>query len=211
MKRTLLSAIIMSALSLILPMKTGLADNGKTADYFDESFKYETARNYDAALNGVLKILRMDQKNYVAALRLGWLYYLKGDFSAAEKSYKKVIAIAPQAIEAKLGLMLPLMAAKRWAETETVARQVLQVDDMNYTAASRLAYALYMQAKYADAMFYYKKVLTWYPSDMNIKLGLAWAYHMMGRKDEAVRQFKEVLEVYKNHQGALYGLSVTGK
>lgn len=204
--KKLYSSIAMGLLLLVAPVEIYSADNGKIGEQFEESFIYEAAGNYDAALNSVLRVLRIDQKHYTAMLRTGWLAYLKGDFSAAEKYYRKAALLAPDAIEPRQGLLLPLVAAKKWLETESTARKILKTDQKNYTAYSKLAYALFQQGKYGDAKIIYQNLLNWYPSDADMKLGLAWTYQRMGRTGDAARYFKEVLEVYQTNQSALAGM-----
>ncbi len=182
------------------------AETDKIPIYFEESFGYEASSKYEAALNSVLKILRADQKNYLATLRAGWLSYLRGDQGSAEKYYKKTIELAPGAVEPRLGLLLPLVAAKKWSDAETVAHAALKLDGKNYTAMSKLAYVLFQQEKYERAGAMYRSVLEHYPSDVEMKLGLAWSLQRLGRKEEAGRFFQEVLQVYRGNQSALQGL-----
>jgi len=208
--KTLLISLALGLLLLVAPPNIYSADNSKIGEQFEESFIYEAAGNYDAALNSVLRILRIDQKHYIATLRAGWLAYLKGDFGSAEKYYKKAVSLASDAIEPRQGLMLPLVAAKKWSEAESTARQILKTDQKNYTAYSKLAYALFQQGKYGDAKIIYQRLLDWYPSDADMKLGLAWTYQRMSKKSEATRYFREVLEVNRNSQSALAGIERFG-
>jgi tetratricopeptide (TPR) repeat protein len=198
--------LMVGLLLLAVPLASYGTDNGKIGEQFEESFIYETAGNYDAAFNSVLRVLRIDQKHYTATLRAGWLAYLKGDFAVAEKYYRKAVSMAPDAVEPRQGLLLPLGATKKWSEAEATARQIVKGDSKNYIANSKLAYALFQQGKYGDAKMIYQRVLDWYPSDVDMKLGLAWTYQRMGRTGDAARSFKEVIEVYRNNQSALSGL-----
>lgn len=203
--------ILLCMAVLINPLRGNAAENDKIGIYFEESFSHEAAQRYDASLNSVLKILRMDQKNYLATLRAGWLSYLRGDQGAAEKYYKKTIDLAPGAVEPRLGLLLPLIAAKKWGEAEAAARAALKIDGKNYTAMSKLAYALFHQEKYEEARAMYQGVLDNYPSDVEMKLGLAWTFQRLGKRDDARRYFQEVLEVYRNNQSAKQGLELLQK
>ena len=187
------------------------AESDKPGIYFEESFSQEAAGKYEASLNSVLKILRVDQKNYLATLRAGWLSFLRADHGSAEKYYKKAIDLAPGAVEPRLGLLLPLIASKKWSEAEAGARAALKVDGSNYTAMSKLAYVLFQQEKYDEARTRYRSVLDLYPSDVEMKLGLAWTHQRLGRKDEAKGGFLEVLEVYRSNQSALQGLEMLQK
>jgi tetratricopeptide (TPR) repeat protein len=200
--------ILFCIVFLLIPFHGYGTENDKIDVYFEESFGNEAATKYEAALNSVLKILRIDPKNYLATLRAGWLSYLRGDQPSAEKYYRKTIDLAPGAIEPRLGLLLPLIAAKKWSEAESVARAALKLDGKNYTAVSKLAYALFQQEKYEEAKKMYQSVLDDYPSDIEMKLGLAWTYQRLGNKREAKKYFQEVLEVYRSNQSALQGMEM---
>ena len=60
--------------------------------------------------------------------------------------------------------------------------------------------------RYAEAEKQYKKVIHWYPSDIEMKLGLAWTNLRMGRKEKSAQYFKEVLKVRRHNASALLGL-----
>ncbi|RJR48106.1 MAG: tetratricopeptide repeat protein [Desulfobacteraceae bacterium] len=203
--------VLFCLLVLIKPFTASAAENDKIGIYFEESFSNEAAEKYDASLNSVLKILRIDQKNYLATLRAGWLSYLRGDQTSAEKYYRRTIDLAPGAVEPRLGLLLPLIAGKRWAEAESAARAALKIDGKNYTAMSKLGFVLFQQEKYEEARTMYQGVLDNYPSDVEMKLGLAWTFQRLGRKDEAKRYFLEVLEVYRTNQSGLQGMEILKK
>ncbi|MEW6664459.1 MAG: tetratricopeptide repeat protein [Thermodesulfobacteriota bacterium] len=196
---------------LMVAVPAEAAENDKIGAFFEESFSHEAVARYEASLNSVLKILRVDQKNYLATLRAGWLNYLRGDQGSSEKYYRKTIDLAPAAVEPRLGLLLPLIAAKKWTEAEACARAALRIDGKNYTAMSKLAYSLFNREKYEEARTLYQGVLDNYPSDTEMKLGLAWTHQRLGKKDEARRYFREVLEVYRGNQSALQGLEVLQK
>lgn len=186
---------------------TAQADaNGRAAELFESSFAQEGAGNTDRALNDVLKILRTDKDNYVANLRAGWLYYLKGRFADAIAMYDKARDLQPRAIEPKLGVMLPMMAARKWAPAEAVGKEILEKAPRNYLAMSRLAYIAYSQGRYKDAEERYRAVLEDYPSDVEMMLGLGWTYLKEGRSSEARAMFQAVLSIRRDNLSAQSGL-----
>lgn len=186
-----------------------LADEtAKTPDYFETSFNHEGRGNYAAALNSVLRILRVDHRNYTAMLRAGWLSYLKGDYKKSIDYYRKAVRFEPQAVEPSLGLMLPLMASKKWDAADTVAKKILRFDDKNYLANSRLAYIFFSQGRYGEAEKQYRKVIAWYPADIEMKIGLGWTHLRMGNKKKAARVFRDVLMVRKNNTSAHRGMEL---
>jgi tetratricopeptide (TPR) repeat protein len=191
---------------LTLPAAALADDATKIPDYFEASFNHESRGNYQEALNSVLRILRIDHRNYTAMLRAGWLSYLKGDYSNSIDYYRKAAVLQPDAIEPGLGLTLPLMASKQWKEAGAVARKILHRDKDNYLANSRMAYILFSEGRYEEAEKKYQKVLSEYPSDIEMKLGLGWTYARMGQRMKAIEFFRDVLMVRKKNASAQSGL-----
>ncbi len=204
-----LKLVILLMFTLVaIPLSGFAADNETIAKYFEQSFKYEAAGDYSAALNSVLHILQIEIKNYIATLRAGWLTYLKKDYKESVSYYKRAISLAPGAVEPKLGLLLPLIASKEWGAAEKLARDILKIDPNNYVANRKLAYVLFSQAKYGKALAQYRKVLTMYPSDIEMMLGIGWTYFQMDKNQKARSYFKQVLKVRKNNPSALYGMEL---
>ncbi len=177
---------------------------------FEASFIAEGRGDFAKALNEVLEILRKDPSDYVATLRAGWLYHLKGQAEDAIVTYRKAMALQPVAVEAKLGLMLPLMAMGRWKETADVCAQVLKTAPGDYTALSRLAYAQYNLGLFAEAARSYEQVLALYPSDIEMMLGLGWAQVKLGQRDKARLTFGRVLQIRRGNLRAQAGLEACG-
>lgn len=153
-------------------------------DAFATSYRYEKSQNYEDAIK-VLMVL--EEQDYLLDLRLGWLYYLSGKFANSRQHYQAAIAAAPKAVEPRLGLMLPLLAQTRYAELETMAKQVLMIDPNNYYASLRLAIALRSQDKLSQAEEINSAMLELYPSDVSFlsQLGLV---HVAQKKNTAARQ-----------------------
>jgi tetratricopeptide (TPR) repeat protein len=183
-------------------------ESDKIPEFFDTSFKYESSGNYAAALNSVLIILRIDHRNYIAMLRAGWLSYLKGDYKNSIDYYRKAVLLEPEAVEPRLGLMLPLMASKEWNAADAVALKILKVDGKNYLATSRLAYILFSQGRYGEAEKQYREIIARYPGDIEMKIGLGWTYLRMGNKEKAAGIFRDVLTVRKNNTSAQHGMEL---
>ena len=202
--------VLFTVFLILLALPAGvLADEtAKIPDYFEASFNLENRGNYTEALNSVLIILRIDHRNYTAMLRAGWLSYLKGDYRNSIGYYRKAVLLEPEAIEPRLGLMLPLMASKNWSEAGAVARKILKFDTKNFLASSRMAYILFSQGRYGEAEKEYRKIISEYPADIEMKLGLGWTYLRMGHNRKAAGVFREVLLVRKNNASAQNGMEL---
>src|SRR5690606_26281193 len=102
-----------------------------TADLYRQSYRYEAAGNPAAALSAMEKIAKQSSESYFVTARLAWLSHLAGRYPQAEQHYRKAIQLAPKAVEPRLGLTLPLLAAQKWRELEAASREVIKLDPKN--------------------------------------------------------------------------------
>ncbi|MEE9384620.1 MAG: tetratricopeptide repeat protein [Nannocystaceae bacterium] len=88
----------------------------------------------------MLSILRRQPRNYVATYCAAWLYYRQGRYEDAVTFYHKARAIAPRALEPKLGLLATHIAAQNWKDVESVGMVLLKEVPSDYITRSRLAF-----------------------------------------------------------------------
>lgn len=177
----------------------------ETAQRLQRSYDSEAAGDLPAALAAIEPIQSSGHPGYVTDLRRGWLLYRLERYAESVASYEKAIAYDRDAIEAKVGLLAPLGAMHRWVDVEREARDILGKDPGSYTATIRLAYALYSQAKFADAATTYRVLMASYPSDVDARAGLGWALLKSGRTDLAHAAFDQTLEISPRNALALEG------
>jgi tetratricopeptide (TPR) repeat protein len=185
-------------------------DGNATGPLFASSYAHERQGQIKAALADMTTVLQRDDGHYVATLRAGWLSYTAGDYTAAARYYQAAIKLAPEAIEPRLGLMLPLMALGQWSAAEAVGNEIVQRDPRSYLARSRLAYVYFSQGRYSLAEKTYDAVLDDYPSDLDMMLGLAWTQARQGRTGQASASFARVLALQPDNASAQKGLESLG-
>jgi tetratricopeptide (TPR) repeat protein len=195
-------AIVFSLALCLVPVSAFAASSG---ELFQKSYEAESKYNYQEALNLLEKI--KDKQSYIYDLRHGWLLYNLGKYDNSATAYRRAIKRERRSTEARLGLMLPLMAARKWEDAKAVGRQVLNAEPGSYLATSRMAYINFNQARYLEAEETYKDVLSKYPGDLDMRAGLGWTVFKQGRYIEARDEFKKVLAVSPNHTVALEGIS----
>lgn len=205
LRRFALAVLVLSAAVSLSP-GAAQANDQKIAALFEASFADEVKGTLDSSINAVLNILRLEPNSYIANYRAGWLYYIRGKYDQSIKFYQRAASLQPGALEARLALMLPMMASKYWPQAEALGKELLVLAPMNYLAGSRLAYIYFSQGKYAAAEAQYKKVLSAFPSELEMMLGLGWTYLKQGRKREAKRMFEQVLRVRRHNLNAKAGL-----
>jgi len=198
---------------LLCPSTMAMAAAARTGDpaVFQESYDFEAIGRMEESLSALDRLSEAKRGGYVAVLRRAWLLYKLGRNPQSIEIYQKASALDLKAIEARLGLLLPLMAEQRWPEAEKTAREILKVDAANYLATLRLAFVQYNLKRYAESRTLYKKLAELYPSDAEVRAGLGWAWLKLGKKAEAAATFREVLEFAPKNALSVQGLAAASK
>lgn len=117
--------------------------------YFQQSIIYEAKGEIDKAI-----FLMYNLKSYKAFLRLGWLYYLKGDYEKAEEFYSKALKEYP--VEAKSGLAWIYLKKGKRKEANTLFEELLiqKPLDENIQLGLQLTSYTYKTTYYAIDVFY---------------------------------------------------------
>lgn len=180
-----------------------LADSS-FGELFQKSRTWETKGDYTSALVELEKIA--PKEVYILQLRLGWVLYNLERYDDSISAYRKAIKLEPGSLEARLGLMLPQMATRRWVDAKAIGEEILRHDPGSYLARSRLAYINYIQASFKDAEKLYRDLVGYYPGDLDMRNGLGWTLYKQGRYQEAKEVFKKVLEISPENPSALEGI-----
>lgn len=165
-------------------------------DPWKESYRLESVFQYDGAIN-VLK--GISAGNELAELRRGWLNYLKGSHSKSIEYYKKAIKINNKSLNARLGVILPLLEQQRWREAASYANKVLKSAPWNYYAHIRLMQTEEALKQWEKLSKHASAVNQRYPDDATILIYLARASHKLGKKQAAQNFYRKVLELIPDH------------
>lgn len=195
----------MTSLLLIV----ALAFGADVSDLYQRSYEQEATGAYRTALSTLDGVPSGEKGAYTYKLRRAWLLYLDGQLDGSIQAYDQAVAAEPGAIEPLLGKMLPLLAARRWADAERVGQQVLTKDPKSYLGRSRTAWATYNLGRNAEAEALYRGLVHDYPSDVDMRAGWGWSLLGLGRKDEAAKAFEAVLRVAPKHGTAGEGLAMS--
>lgn len=172
------------------------------AGAYKRSFDYERAEDYPNAIRALAPVYEAYPNAYTVNLRMGWLFHLNANYANAAAHYEVASRAAPQALEPKLGRLLPLPAQGRWSDAESLAYQVVSVDHYNYYGNLRLAIALRMQGKVEQAYQIALKMVGAYPTDLLHLVELAHIQDARGDKAEARRLFGEILILDPENEAA---------
>jgi urea transporter/tetratricopeptide (TPR) repeat protein len=159
------------------------------------SVQQEGNRNYAEAIQAILGQYAAHPQDYRLNLRMGWLYYLSGSYDNSAQHYYAALQLVPQSFEAGVGYLLPLLAQARYPDAESFARDIVKSDAKNYYANLRLAVALRLQGKYADAEQVVKPMLDAYPADIYFLGEMAMLNLAQNKKDAARQLFSNVLSL----------------
>lgn len=159
---------------------------------YQRSQQLEAIASYEQAVEALSTVQKAFPKGYAVNLRVGWLNYLAGKDQASETAYRQAVRIAPDAVEAKLGLLLPLLAQGRWGDAEALARQVLEVDPLNYYGNLRLLIALRAQKRFDQALLVSRVLVRRYPADTLFLTEYALALRGLGKAQESDAVFYDI-------------------
>ena len=127
LKQTMVAAI------LVLATYGATAQNEAALQKaFSDSYTQEYYKKYTDAIASITKV--NNDENYETNLRLGWLFYVNKNYAQSQAHYQKAVEIKPYSIEAKLGLVKPLLALESWEKVLQQYEDILKIDNQNYTA-----------------------------------------------------------------------------
>ena len=203
------------SLAMILAMTLGQVTttdiSPKLEAAFAKSIAYEKQQQNTDAIKALTDLTGPDQSSYFTQLRLGWLHYKSAQYTEAEIAYKAALQTLPNATEAKLGLVLVVLAELRFADAEVLCKEVLAQDPGNYYANLRLGYALRNQLKFDQAEAINNLLLERYPTDVSVLLEAGLVKVGQKNKEAADQIFKRVLLLDADNAIANQQLGRTGK
>ncbi len=176
-------------------------------DAFSASIKAEKKSDYAAAIQALEKLGPAGNTEYLVQVRLGWLHYQAKQWKESEKYYRRAEQMAPQSLEAPLGLMRTQMAAGENDDALRTGQTILSHDPNHYTAISRMAWLYYLKNDFRRSIAFYRKLTTQYPCDLEMQLGLGYALKLSGDVRSASDCFRRVLMLDPDNERAKTGLS----
>ncbi|WP_201982963.1 tetratricopeptide repeat protein [Hymenobacter rubidus] len=170
---------------------------------FASSYAAEAKADYADAIAPIKAIYT---GTYEQNLRLGWLYYLAKNYTAAAAHYQKAVEQRPYAVEPKFGLVKPLNSLGQIEKMLNLYQDILKIDPQN-TQANYWTGVIYSNRKtYDKAARYFERVVNLYPFDYDSNLSLAWAYLNLGKKAEARALYTKALLIRPGDAAATAGL-----
>ncbi len=169
------------------------------ANDWADSFRLESENKYFEAAKAIEKYTKTKVVSEFAVIRHGWLNYLVGNYNSSIEDYLSALRINPNSLDARLGLLLPLLAQTRWREAALHAKKVLDVAPWQYHAHIRLMIAEEAQLQWSALEKHASAVVERYPSDATAQVYLARAYASLGKKEPAILIYRKVLQMVPGH------------
>jgi len=173
---------------------------------YNNSIKFETGQKYDKAISALGKVIKDYPSGYTVNYRLGWLYYLSGNYSNAQKHLETALLIYPYSVEVLNTINLINVAKMEWEKVEIQSVKVFKIDHYNYYANYWYAVALMKQKKYDLAIKTAEKMVSIFPTNVVFLNILAESKFLNGEKDEALLIFGSVIILDKDNEPAKYYL-----
>ncbi|TVP98657.1 MAG: tetratricopeptide repeat protein [Balneolaceae bacterium] len=173
---------------------------------FRASYEAENEGGLELAIEHLQQVY--ESSSYELNLRLGWLYYQKGNMDESIRLYRRAVDLRPYAVEPKLGLAYPYSAMAMWDDIISLYERILNIDPQNSLVNYRLGLIYYNRGQYERADPYIEKVVNLYPFDYDSLLLFAWNKLMMQRSREARVLFQKVLLARPDDESARRGLEL---
>jgi len=181
------------------------------ADEWGDSYKLEAEGKYSAAAEALNSFIVKKPINEFALLRHGWLNYSSRNYNDAIHDYKQALTLNPNSLDARLGLILPIMAQGRWREAALHATKVLDVAPWQYHAHIRLMACEEAMQQWSTLEKHASKVAERYPSDATIQVYLARAYISTGKINLALATYKRIKQMFPGHIEATRFLAINSE
>ncbi len=181
-----------------------------TLDLWQLSYEKEYAGDAGGALRLLEPMLKEADTRELALLRTGWLLYSRQQYTASASHYLDALRLNALSLEARLGIMLNLMAQKRWSEAMRYGQQVLAQSD-NYIAQSRMLVCEEALRDWGALRQRAQKLVSRYPSDPDAWIYLARAHAWLGHEKDSQRAYRQVLRLVPGNQEARVALNLVQK
>ena len=176
---------------------------------FNDSIVAETARNFDDAIKALSSVDLDGPNRYFINVRLGWLHYLKGDFDKSIEYYRAAIEDNTDSTEARIGLMLPLIAKEKYEDLIEVAKDTIDIEPFNYLANLRLAFALRALKQNENAVQITAAMINRLPTDLDAIASHVLTLIELDRHDDADLFLHHMLLIDPDNEFAIAKLKVS--
>ena len=171
-----------------------------------ESYLLEAKAKYQQAEDKMQQLANKDGRNEFVQLRLAWLNYLQANYNDSKDYYKKALRINPNSLDARLGIVKPLLAQQRWLEAEKYNTKVLKNAPLNITANLNQFAIDEHNKQWNKLKKHTSYFVSRFPSNTSALVYLARSYAWLKNKSKAKKVYNQVLQRYTTNLEAKYYL-----
>ncbi len=179
------------------------------SEAWQKSLTEESDKDYSAALDSVLAFKNAGGETYLAAVRAGWLSYLKQDYAKAIQYYTTAAKQEPRAITPHLGMMNVYQAQMKPDDVLRAAREVLKIDQFHRSTLLVAGEILYNQQDFRKAEVFFERAYKLMPEEPIAMSWFGWSQISQGQARLAAPLFEKLIEI--NPEGYLVrdGFAIT--
>lgn len=176
-----------------------------SAEAWQQSLTAESNSDYAGALESVLAFKNAGGETYLAAVRAGWLSYLKQDYAKAIQYYTTAAKQEPRALTPHLGMMNVYQALNKPEDVLREAREVLKIDQFHRPTLLTAGEILFNQQEYRKAEVYLERAYKLQPEDPIGMSWFGWSQINQGQGRLAAPVFEKLMQInpqgYMVHEG----------
>ncbi len=170
----------------------GLDPENIEAYYYLGATYYKTDR-YDLAEDNFNHALTIDPTHFKSLVMMNEMYEKTGDDLKRIVVMEKIAAINEDA-ELWLAIGNLYAEANKLEKAQSAFENALEIDADNPLVKARLAFLLYDQQRFVDALPYLESAYDSFPENDLISRRLAVAYQRSGRMDQAIARYESLIE-----------------
>lgn len=150
---------------------------------------------YDSAEECFNNALLLDPKNTQAKLKLGGVFYVRGDWDKAEANFREVLAAEPNNAVATYNLARVNIRKKNFAEGRRLLTRTITLDPSSAAAYNELGLLDEIEKKLDEAEKNFRKAAELAPNSSGPRQNIARILLVKGNKKGAIDQYSEALRM----------------
>ncbi len=154
------------------------------------------------------EVVRADTSHVRARIALGILYVRRGEHALALEQFEAVRDLAPDSVDALLGIAVSLTELKRYEQAEAALKRALRLEPSRADVHGGIGTLNYKRGLYGQAEQELKRAL-----DLDPGYGLAYFYrgeclNQLGRVDEALEMLERSVQLHPHNARAFFTMGI---
>ncbi len=154
------------------------------------------------------EVMRVDTSHVRARIALGALYVRRGEHALALEQFEAARDLAPDSVDALLGIAVSLTELKRYEQAEAALKRALRLEPSRADVHGGIGVLNYKRGLYGQAEQEFKRAL-----DLDAGYGLAYFYrgeclNQLGRVDEALEMLERSVQLHPHNARAFFTMGL---